>query len=313
MATDQSNENTTKNRHSSPSQSPRPSTATSKNAAAPTTLAADVYRIIGDLVLFFCRHVIFGPPKFKILVALGIILLGSSIKKLNWAPESYFSMKTNVFNVYFVKLGWAWTIGLLAPFMYLTRLTTHSHYQIIVRHLVRLLIATGVWYVITITFVNFELYTGYCKPENMRSASKQVCRQGGHDWEEGHDFSGHVFLLLYALLIINEEVKSYDSGTKKVKEASQSAKAAGDQLSNIQHDQLQIISAVIRAVYVALAALTILWECMLLTTALYFHHTIHKITAAFVAMFFWYITYYVWYQPSSHSLLRPSSPSDSAR
>jgi hypothetical protein len=47
---------------------------------------------------------------------------------------------------------------------------------------------------------------------------------------------------------------------------------------------------------------------MLLSTALYFHHTAHKLVAAGIAVFFWYITYYQWYQPDSPSLLRPLSP-----
>jgi hypothetical protein len=69
-----------------------------------------------------------------------------------------------------------------------------------------------------------------------------------------------------------------------------------------------MVSHIIRILYVALAALTILWEFMLLSTALYFHDTLHKIAAAGLAVFFWYITYYVWYRRDSPSLLYPSSP-----
>lgn len=297
-----------------------PSTSLMKNSSQeqnsnetvpPSTILLDVYHIIRDLSLFFCRRIIFGPPQFKLLVSFAIILVGSILKSLGLAPTSYLSSKTNIFNLYFAKLGWGWTIGLLFPFVYLTSKATNNHYQIVTRHLSRLLIATGVWYIITLTFVRFEAFTGMCKNEDMRSATRRVCISGGYEWQEGHDFSGHTFLLLYALLIINEEVKSYDKGTKKVVEASKTtSKETGDVPTNIERQESEIITKIIRIFYVLLAALTILWEFMLLSTALYFHHTLHKLIAAAIAVFFWYITYYVWYQPDSTSLLHPSSPKD---
>jgi len=166
---------------------------------------------------------------------------------LELAPNSYLSLKTNIFNTYFAKLGWGWTISLLFPFVYLTLITRHSHYQILTRHLVRLLIATGVWYIITLFFVRFEEYTGSCKHDDMRGVSRKVCLSGGHEWQTGHDFSGHTFLLLYSLLIINEEVKSYDKGTNKVDKATEkSANENGDTSANIEHERLKIISKILR-------------------------------------------------------------------
>ncbi|CAF1119999.1 unnamed protein product [Rotaria sordida] len=310
MSTDESNNDTTKYRRPSPIQSKQPSTENSKDGECTTTILCDVCHIIRDLVLFFCRRIIFGPPIFKLLVSFTIIIIGSMLKSLGLAPSSYFSLKTNIFNTYFAKLGWGWTMGLLIPFIYLTYITTCSHYQIITRHLVRLLIATGVWFIITYLFVNVEAHTGLCKHETMRGVSRKVCVSGGYEWQEGYDFSGHVFLLLYAILIINEEVKSYDKGTNKVDQANKVVHESGDTLSNINHEYLNIVSKIIQINYVLLAALTILWEFMILSTALYFHHTLHKIIAASVAVFFWYITYYVWYRPNSSSFLYPSSPKD---
>lgn len=310
MSTTESNESSTKFRYPSPPQSKQLSTQNSKDSALPTTLLMDVGRIIRDLVLFFCRRIIFGPPQFKVLVSFTIILIGSILKTFGFVPDSYFSLKTNIFNKYFAKLGWAWTISLLGPFIYLTLITTHSHYQILTRHLIRLFVATGVWYIITFLFVHVEAYTGMCKHEEMRGVPRKVCVRGGYEWQEGLDFSGHTFLLLYAILIINEEVKSYDKGTKKVDQASKTTNESGDTLSNVNHERLKNFSQIIRVLYVSLAGLTILWEFMLLSTALYFHHTLHKLVAAVIAVFFWYITYYVWYRPDSTSILHPSSPKD---
>ncbi len=308
MSTNKSNENNLQKRYNTPSNSP---INTSDNTELPKTLIMDVYHIIRDLVLFFCRRIIFGPAKFKLLVAFFIITIGSIFRANGLSPDSYFSSKKNIFNLYFAKLGWAWTIGLLGPFIYLTLITTHNYYQILTRHLVRLLVATGVWYIITFLFVRLEEYTGSCEHVDMRSASRKVCVSEGHTWQEGHDFSGHTFLLLYALLIINEEVKSYDKGTKKVDQANATSQnPSGDTSANIDQQNWELVSKIIRILYVLLAALTILWEFMLLSTALYFHETVYKLLAGVVAVFFWYITYYVWYRPDTHhhSLLYPATP-----
>jgi len=315
MSTKIPNEGTAQLRSKQPSQSGKTSTQNSKDAALPRTILLDIYHISRDVILFFCRRIIFGPIQFKLLVTFAIIIIGSILKSLELAPNSYLSVRTNIFNKYFAKLGWGWTIGLLGPFIYLTLVTTHNHYRILTHHLVRLLIATGVWYIITSLFFHFEAYTGMCTNEEMRGATKKVCISRGHEWQEGHDFSGHTFLLLYALLIINEEVKSYDKGTKIVDKAVKTTTTTttnenGDGSSNIENQRLKIISKIIRILYVLLAALTVLWEFMLLSTALYFHHTLDKLIAAGLAVFFWYITYYVWYRLDSPSLLYPSSPKD---
>lgn len=284
-------------------------TPSAKEEQPPAPLLMEVYRIVRDLVLFFCRRIIFGPIEFKLIVSFAIIVIGSLLKRFELVPDSYFSLKTNIFNRYFAKLGWAWTMGLLGPFIFLTLSTTHDLYQIVTRHLVRLLIATGIWYFTTMIFVRIELFTGSCLNEDMRSASRNVCLKGGSKWKEGVDFSGHTFLLLYAILVINEEVKSYDRGTKKVDQANKSAAAEGDSATgNVKQERLEIYSKLIRMIYVALAGLTILWEFMLLSTALYFHHTPHKIAAGCFAVLFWYVTYYYWYRNDGHSLLYPAKP-----
>lgn len=300
-------------RSGSPNLSKTPTSQTSNDNPPILALLENVYSKIRDPILYFCRRVIFGPVQFKVLVSFIIIIIGSFLKTNDLAPASYFALKNNIFNRYFAKLGWAWTIGLLGPFIYLSLINTHNTFQILTRHLVRLLIATGLWYIITLCFVRLEEYTGYCKHDDMQRASRVVCLKGGHEWEVGIDFSGHTFLLLYALLIINEEVKSYDKGTKKIDQANertQQQQSSGDPAEEGEQERWQIYSKLIRILYVLLAALTVLWEFMLLSTALYFHHTSHKIAAAIVAILCWYLTYYVWYRSDSPSLLYPSKPKE---
>ena len=79
---------------------------------------------------------------------------------------------------------------------------------------------------------------------------------------------------------------------------------------NINQNRIKIFSIPIGILYITLAILTILWEFMLLSTALYFHDTFYKLMAAVIAVFFWYITYYVWYKPHSQSLLYPLTPKE---
>ena len=296
-----SNESATKNRHSTSFQSGQSPTLTSQDAALPTTRTSYVYHITHNLVWLFYRRSIFRPLTFQLLLTILIVIICSLLKSWELAPISYLPAKNSVLNRYFAKFGWAWTMGLLCPFIYF-------RYKIWPHHLVRLLVATGVWYCITMTFVLVQSYTGTCKHARMRDASRRICVSGGYEWQEGHDVSGHIFLLLYAFLIIDEEVKSYGKGTQNMGQASHFANASGDAVPNINYGQLANQSNMIRVIYLALRALSILWVIVLSLTALYYHHTYEKIIGAILAVFFWYLTYHVWYRPGSPSLLRPSSP-----
>ena len=283
--------------------------STTKDASrtASSSTMSDVERILRDLVLFFCRRIIFAPALFKIIVYFLIIIVGSFLSYLEFAPSSYLASKGNIFNTYFVKLGWAWTIGLLLPFVYLNLLETHTHRQIIMYHLTRLLIATGLWYVITSTFVRVENYTSRCEHEDFRGATRKVCIDNGHKWKDGYDFSGHSFLLIYAVLIINEEVKAYAQGLKVLA----SSGVTSDTPTSLDPNYRKLVSVAIPVLYVLLAVLTIIWEMMLLSTALYFHYFIDKVAAAFTAIAAWGLTYRVWYRDNSSSVFSPSSPKGS--
>jgi hypothetical protein len=167
-------------------------------------------------------------------------------------------------------------------------------------------VATGVWFVITALFIRIEAITGTCNDYSKGKAPRHVCLKGGYKWQEGHDISGHIFILLYALLIINEEVKVYDKVWKEVE-----LNGAGDSpVILVQHP---IKMFLMKVFYVALAALTVLWGCMLLSTALYFHTTWEKLAAAMLAVFFWFITYRVWYPMKNTSILIPCAPGEGLR
>ncbi|CAF1216448.1 unnamed protein product [Rotaria magnacalcarata] len=281
-------------------------------SSSSSTLLCEIYNTIRPPVDYCGRRIIFGPAVFKITLAFIIIIVGSILKTLGVQPSSYFSSKNNIFNVYFAKFAWGWTLGLLMLFVPLTLITLNknfNYYEIITRHLVRLLIATVVWYIITNLFVYIDWRTGICNHNKMKQVSRRACEKAGHEWEEGFDFSGHIFLLLYSILIMNEEIRLYDKATGKVDEAQKVEQNIGDTLSNITNQYSTLFDIITRVLYVLIAALTILWEFILLSTALYFHETFDKMAAGVIAVFFWFITYRVWYTSNrSSSILRPLSP-----
>jgi hypothetical protein len=132
-----------------------------------------------------------------------------------------------------------------------------------------------------------------CKPIN----SRRFCHGSRYSWQEGH-----TFFLLYALLVINEEVKLYGESWAKVQNANDS--------NTINQTRMKIFSIPIGLLYIALAILTILWEFLLLSTIFYFYNILHKLIAASVAVFFWFMTYRVWYRQHHRSKFAPCAPGD---
>ena len=272
---------------------------TSKSLDLPSSLISDIFRILQTIILTFCRHIVFAPPRLKILVYFFLILIGPFLKDFHLFPNTSLPANANLLNKYITQLGWPWSISLLIPFVYLTSLIyTHGHYGWILRHLIRLFIATIIWYLILAILIRIEILTGMCKPTH----SRRICRDGRYPWQEGH-----TFFLLYALLVINDEVKLYGENWKKIEDASKTN--TGNNYS-INQTRLRMFAIPIGILYVALAILTILWEFLLLSTVLYFYNILHKLIAASVAVFFWFLTYRVWYRRNDRSKMAPCAPGD---
>ncbi|CZS93435.1 probable SCS3 Inositol phospholipid synthesis protein [Rhynchosporium graminicola] len=145
----------------------------------------------------------------------------------NTAP-SYFAKKSNVFNVFFVKQGWAWV-----TFGYLFFLFTHPAIGPAalavtpkrLRGLLRYSIVTLWWVFVTQWFFGpaiidrgFTLTGGQCELVEAADAghlemdtTRQfvtgvACKAVGGKWSGGHDISGHVFLLVLGSMFLFEEV-----------------------------------------------------------------------------------------------------------
>jgi hypothetical protein len=142
---------------------------------------------------------------------------------------SYFAKKSNIFNQYFVKQGWAWV-----TISYFFFLFTHpstgppATFAVTPRRIsgaLRWAIVTVWWIFVTQWFFGppiidrgFLLTGGQCElveqaeagnieMDNARQFLTGVaCKAVGGKWRGGHDISGHVFLLVLGSLFLLQEV-----------------------------------------------------------------------------------------------------------
>ena len=226
------------------------------------------------------------PPLSKAAIYWLAILAGSFIHDFLPLPQSYLSNKRNVFNVYFVKLGWGWTLLLLIPFISLTA-SVHTSFNptAMLKHLSRMAVGTFAWYFWVNLFVYIEEITGICEGEETLS-SKVTCRLQGFHWD-CFDISGHAFLLTYSALVISEEIQ--------VKRwwSTEQRNTRGTTWSDRTH---AFFSPLVELLFICISLLLVLWEFMLIFTTVYFHTVHQKVLGAFVALFTWYVTYGVWYE-----------------
>lgn len=150
-------------------------------------------------------------------------------------PVNYFARKNNIFNLYFVKIGWLWTtlafasLLLVQPAHRFSTSLPQSQQQTRSRRtlqaLLRYVLATTVWYLMTQWFFgpaiidrSFVITGGKCEKilneaENLdpgSSPSTQIetlfnaaaCKAAGGAWRGGHDISGHVFMLVLATSLL---------------------------------------------------------------------------------------------------------------
>ena len=234
------------------------------------------------------------PPSSKVAVYWLAIVAGSFIHEFLPLPHSYFSNKRNAFNVYFVKLGWGWTLGLLIPFISLTSYVyTSFNPTAMLKHLSRMAVGTFGWYFWVNLFVYIEELTGQCEGEETLY-SKESCHFQGFHWD-GFDISGHTFLLTYSALVISEEIQ-----VKRWWSAEQ-RNTRGTTWFDRRH---ALISPLVKLLFICISLLLILWEFMLVCTTVYFHTVGQKVLGALAALCTWYVTYRVWYEKE----LSPGQP-----
>ncbi|XP_047534579.1 acyl-coenzyme A diphosphatase FITM2 [Vanessa atalanta] len=275
----------------------------------PIREASSVLEILILMIVHICKKVLFFDTSLKIAIYLGALFLLSLIADVLTFPKSYFSRSDNIFNQYFVKLGWFWTLFLTVPYVFLTSYTTCCGKRKIIftGHLLRLLIATVFWYTWTTIFNIIETKYGRCNSKQFDD--KVTCLKNGHFWN-GFDISGHCFILIYSSLILIEEARAIN-GWERIKDYIRDEiyyRSVNDKspsvnpLRNIKTDELNILKTsyekftpYVRAFLIVIALFQLLWDVMLVSTILYYHIMVEKFISGIIAILTWFVTYRVWY------------------
>ncbi|KAK9470674.1 inositol phospholipid synthesis and fat-storage-inducing TM-domain-containing protein [Dipodascopsis tothii] len=199
----------------------------------------------------------------------GILLLGSLVAVVS-APDTYFSRKSNVFNVYFVKKGWFWTTLVFLIHVARTRPTVGTA--------VRYAVATAYWIAFTQWLFGppimdrvFSATGGECRLSDAAPPirSSAGCRHANGAWDGGHDVSGHAFLLTHASMFLWFEL-------------------------------LPVLPAKLSQVHTKIVfGLLGLWAWMLLMTSIYFHTLFEKINGWLCGLVSWAVVYVLY--PRLHS------------
>lgn len=136
---------------------------------------------------------------------------------------SYFARKSNLFNVFFVKRGWAWVS--LAFFVFVFTHPAVRTGQQKTRAMLRWGLVTTWWVLVTqwcfgpaLIDRSFRFTGGKCELAEARvevggaeASGKDfftavACKTAGGKWRGGHDISGHVFLLVLGSYFLLQEV-----------------------------------------------------------------------------------------------------------
>lgn len=282
----------------------KPISAGRKPVSDPTTVK-HVFLMVG---MHICRKIVLFEPELKIAVYMAALVCGSLVCDFTPIPRSYFSRKNNMFNYYFVKWGWGWTLISVSAFLGLTSyIYCCGNIDKIKRHFYRLLIATAVWFSFTKAFILIESYTAGCLSE--KHSTKVSCLRGGSVWK-GFDISGHAFLLIYCSLIITEEAKAM-RGWERIGDLIRNEEFEEDSplkvlsLDEVNHlkENYDKLTPYVRTAFLNLTLFSILWDGMLLATIIYFHSMVQKVVGGCLAILVWYATYKYWYTlPSSPGL-----------
>ncbi|CAK4028760.1 related to SCS3 Inositol phospholipid synthesis [Lecanosticta acicola] len=240
---------------------------------------------------------------------------------------SYFAKKSNVFNVYFVKVGWIWIT--LAFFLHLfshPSLGPPLRAQFTKRRsqaALRYLCITATWFAVTQWFFgpaiidrSFRWTGGKCEAvvgggdDDAGDLARKVeageikevfthaaCKTIGGQWRGGHDISGHVFLLILGSAMLWMELLPAVLRMEGLTEARRILTFDGlvrrptfeaeESASDPEEKKEMGVG-----VQVSLAVAALCWW-MLLMTAAFFHTWFEKLTGLLVAFTAIYAVYFL--------------------
>jgi hypothetical protein len=228
---------------------------------------------------------------------------------------NYFARKNNVFNLYFVKIGWLWTtaafISLLIcqPLYCSSRHPSSSNAETRFRRtlqaILRYALATTVWYIATQWFFGpavidrgFVATGGKCEqaleevgkmaggqrgPTDLEAVfTAATCKAAGGAWRGGHDISGHVLMLVLATGLLAFE--AVGASAPAFLSHFGSAGDAGRERKASDADSTPVIEST-ESGFASTWSLRLVWGVvglgwwMLFMTAIWFHTWLEKVCA----------------------------------
>ncbi|CAL1540105.1 unnamed protein product [Lymnaea stagnalis] len=266
------------------------------------------------MVMKICRMILFVDTSVKIGVYLIGVMIGSIICDLFLVPKIYMAERRNPLNQYFIKFGWGWTFTFIGAYLGLTCLVyCCGDLRRMSQHFLRLVVGTFWWYACTSLFTHVETIMGICTASV--HGDKNSCLEAGKSWL-GFDISGHVFLEIHCLLIISEEVKTFKEwsklGTILEDENLKDRRNLSEEEIGQARMNYKTLTPYIKGLIVCLTIILVLFEFMLLISTIYRFHTLsQKVTASFVAVICWFMSYQVFYRSGNPFPFMPVMPGTS--
>lgn len=220
----------------------------------------------------------------------------------------YFADKRNFLNQLFVKKAWAWTTGLWLTFVVAQAVSVPvgtkagsiiveaGKQAVVLSHIRRWVIATTYWYYLTQATWFLGVGTGpslahrlllqtgaQCVPSpHTIVEGAQVCIGAkGEYWTGGHDVSGHVFLLMHAILFLYSTISPVLPSLFTLFSTNSPSSFSSNR---------QTPPTLVKASCWAILGLGAVWWWMLLMTSLYFHSPAEKVTGALFAVLGWAVS-----------------------
>ncbi|MPC28964.1 acyl-coenzyme A diphosphatase FITM2-like [Portunus trituberculatus] len=273
---------------------------------------ASVKYVLTLIVVHVCRKVLFIPTEVKVMLYSLGLFFGSLVCDFLPLPNVYMGQRDNVFNVYYVKVAWAWLLLVVGSFILLTSATIGcGHREIIKRNMSRLLVGTFMWYFWSQCFFGYvENRTGSCLGKAI-IRNKIDCNSAGFHWHS-FDISGHAFLLVYINLFILEEAKTID-GWEGIRDQIRmedhhrgevqnpgETKTVLDSLTPYDMAILKMnyeqFTPYIRCIFCVMTMMSVLSDVMLVCTIIFFHTMPQKVAGGAIGIAVWFLTYRVWFK-----------------
>ena len=272
----------------------------------------------GTTAALFASHKSWLLALYPLILALGSFtsLISPSLRSTPYdyvtqshpphlAP-SYFARKSNVFNIYFVKIAWAWYTGVFFMLILLrlgNSFASHESRQSpskpIAQALARYAVVTAWWCAVTQWFFgppiidrSFRFSGGRCEIRVVDESTASVdrtadiptlvtaaaCKLAGGAWKGGHDISGHVFLLvLGSAFLYLEGAPTFFANFLYRQEHRQTSRKEGMD-SDIDITRISPTDGLQSSVvlWLSIGVVGLSWW-MLLMTATYFHTWFEKV------------------------------------